>query len=409
MKYIEKTDSSNKKDSIEERIINAIREGQPLLGKQGVMTPLLKKALEAALEGEMDTHLEKKSPNNRRNGKLKKTLRSDTGSFEIESPRDREGSFSPEIVKKRQTILCNSLDQRILSLFQGGMSYSDISHHIDEMYDFSVSPATISKITDRLIPIIHEWKERPLKSIYTVVFLDAMFFKSRIEGRVETRCVYNILGIDLDGNKEVLGFYTAETEGARFWLQVLSDLKNRGVEDILITCIDGLKGFPEAIQTIYPKTEVQLCIIHQIRHSLKYISHKDKKEFLNDLKEVYRASTKKLAEDKLKILEERWGKKYGMVIDSWKRNWDHLSGYFKYPEAIRKIIYTTNAIEGLHRQIRKYTKSKAAFTSETALFKSLYCAIKVIEKKWIQPIPNWANIISQLHIFFGDRVKTELR
>ena len=290
MDFKEEIKSLDNDDSIETQIINAVREGRPLLGKGGVMTPLLKKALEAALEGEMDSHLEKKSSTNRRNGKLKKTLRSDEGSFEIEAPRDRDGSFSPEIVKKRQTILCNSLDQRILSLFQGGMSYSDISHHVDEMYDFSVSPGTISKITDRLIPIVNEWKERPLKSVYTILYLDAMFFKSRIEGRVETRCVYNLLGIDLEGKKEVLGFYTAETEGARFWLQVLTDLKNRGVEDVLIACVDGLKGFPEAIQTVYPKTEVQLCIIHQIRHSLKYISHKDRKEFLSDLKEVCSAT-----------------------------------------------------------------------------------------------------------------------
>ena len=409
MKHKEKIDALNNKDSIENQIISAVREGRPLLGKQGVMTPLLKKALEAALEGELDGHLEEKLPDNRRNGKLSKKLRSDIGPFEINVPGDRDGSFSPQIVKKRRTILCESLDLRILSLFQGGMSYSDIGHHIDEMYDFSISPGTISKITDRLIPVIHEWRERPLSSVYSVIFLDAMFFKSRIEGRVETRCVYNLLGIDLEGKKEVLGFYTGETEGARFWLQVLTDLKNRGVKDILIACIDGLKGFPEAIQTIYPKTEVQLCIVHQIRHSLKYISHKDKKQFLSDLKQVYKASTKKQAEENLEILEKNWGKKYGMVIDSWERNWDHLSGYFKYPEGIRKMIYTTNAIEGLHRQIRKFTKSKAAFTSETALFKSLYCAIKVAEKKWTQPIPNWVNIISQLHIFFGDRVKTELK
>lgn len=396
-------------DSIEDQIIDAVKNKKPLLGKSGILTPLLKKALEASLEGEMDYHLDKKVSPNRRNGKSSKTLRSDLGSLDIEVPRDRDSTFTPEIVKKRQTILCESLDQRILSLFQGGMSYRDISHHIDEMYDFSVSPAMISKITDRLLPIIQEWRERPLKSVYAVVFLDAIFFKSRIEGRVETRCVYNLLGIDLEGKKEVLGFYTAETEGAHFWLQVLTDLKNRGLEDILIASIDGLKGFPDAIQTIYPKTDVQLCVIHQIRHSLKYISHKDKKLFLKDLKEVYRGSTKKMAEDHLLILEEKWGKKYPMVINSWCRNWDHLSSYFQYPEEIRKVIYTTNAIEGLHRQIRKFTKSKAAFTSETALYKTLYCAIKVVEKKWTQPIPNWAKIISQLHIFFGERVKTELK
>lgn len=362
-------------NQFQSEIIEAVKKGQPLLGKEGIMTPFIKRTLEAALEGEMDAHLEnaqEEGLENRRNGKMTKMMRSDIGNFELATPRDREGDFSPQIVKKRQTVLNESLDQRILSLFEAGMSYSDISHHLEELYDFQTSPSTISKVTDRLLPIIQEWQHRPLASIYAIVFMDAIFFKARIEGRVEQRCVYNLMGIDLQGRKEVLGFYTAETEGARFWAGVLIDLKNRGVEDILIACVDGLKGFPDAIQSVFPKTEVQLCIVHQIRNSMKYVGSKDQKEFMTDLKCVYRASSKALAEEELLSLVEKWEKKYPLVTQSWQNNWDYLSAYFKYEENVRRLIYTTNPIEGLHRQIRKYTKSKAAFTSETALFKALF-------------------------------------
>lgn len=407
----EKTTTTDSLKQFQSEIIEAVRSGAPLLGKTGVMTPYIKQALEAALEGEMDEHLEScktQEIDNRRNGKLTKSMRSDMGSFELSVPRDREGDFNPQIVKKRQTILNESLDQRILSLFEGGMSYSDISHHLEDLYDFQVAPSMISKVTDRLLPVIQEWRSRPLASVYAIVFMDAIFFKSRVEGRVEQRCVYNLLGIDLQGRKEVLGFYTAETEGARFWSTVLADLKNRGVTDILIACVDGLKGFPQAIQVSFPQTEIQLCIVHQIRNSLKYIASKDQKEFLADLKEIYKASSKDLAEDNLLNLDEKWGKKYPLVIQSWQNNWEYLSAYFKYEEHVRRLIYTTNPIEGVHRQIRKYTKSKAAFTSENALFKVLFCAIKTIEKKWTMPIPHWGTTASQLYIHFGSRVKTGL-
>ena len=259
-------------------------------------------------------------------------------------------------------------------------------------------------MTDKLLPEIAQWRSRPLESIYPIVFLDAMFFKSTESNKVVTKVLYNIMGINQSGYKDMLGFYVCESEGAHFWLGVLNDLKNRGVEDILIACIDGLKGFPEEINTAFPKTEVQLCVVHQIRNSLKYIASKNQKEFMVDLKTTYQAATLDLAEHNLLKLGEKWGSKYPMVIKSWQNNWDNLSTYFKYSGDIRRIIYTTNPIEGVHRQIRKYTKTKGAFTSENALFKLVFSAIKQVTKKWNQPVQNWALTISQLDIFFPDRL-----
>lgn len=397
--------------NLQNDIISSIREGKSLLGQGGVLTPLIKQALEAALEGEIDSHISSGKEDgrvNRRNGKSSKTVQSESGTFELLTPRDRDSSFEPSIIKKRQTVLNESLDQHILELFGTGMSYRDISDHLKEIYDFDTSPSTINAVTDRLLPVINEWRSRPLEEVYPIVFLDAMFFKSRQDGKVVTKAMYNILGIDKSGRKDILGFYISESEGANFWLGVLNDLHARGVKDILIACIDGLKGFPEAINTIFPDCEIQLCVVHQIRNSLKYIASKDQKEFIRDLKEVYRASSKEIAENNLLQLDEKWGKKYPAVLASWNNNWEHLSGYFKYSVEIRKIIYTTNAIEGFHRQVRKYTKTKGAFTSENALLKLVYCAINHIRKKWTQPIQNWAVTASQLRIHFGDRMIMEL-
>jgi putative transposase len=392
-------------------ILSSIRGGKSLLGQGGALTPFIKRALEAALDGEIESHIsteEEAGTANRRNGKSTKTLRSDSGSFELVTPRDRNSSFEPSIIKKRQTVLGESLDNHILQLFGVGMSYQDIANHLKEMYDYDTSPATISSVTDRLIPVITEWRNRPLESVYPIVFLDGMYFKARQDAKVTTKVLYNIMGIDKDGRKDILGFYVAESEGANFWLGVLNDLRERGVKDILIACVDGLKGFPEAINSIFPKTEVQLCIVHQIRNSLKYVASRDQKEFMVDLKEVYKASTKDLAEHNLLKLDEKWGNKYPAVLSSWQNNWENLSSYFKYSAEIRRIIYTTNAIEGFHRQVRKYTKTKGAFTSENALFKLVYCAIERIKEKWTQPIQNWALSVSQLHIHFGDRMTIEL-
>lgn len=398
--------------TLEQDILSSIRAGKSLLGQGGALTPFIKRALEAALEGEIESHISAEEEDgipNRRNGKSTKTLRSDAGSFELVTPRDRNCSFEPSIIKKRQTVLGESLDNHILQLFGVGMSYQDITDHLKEMYDYDTSPATISAVTDRLIPVITEWRNRPLESMYPIVFLDGMYFKARQDAKVTTKVLYNIMGIDKDGRKDILGFYVAESEGANFWLGVLNDLRERGVRDILIACIDGLKGFPEAINSIFPETEVQLCIVHQIRNSLKYVASRDQKEFLVDLKEVYKAATKELAEHNLLKLDEKWGKKYPAVLSSWQNNWEHLSNYFKYSSEIRRIIYTTNTIEGFHKQVRKYTKTKGAFTSENALFKLVYCAIERIKGKWTQPIRNWALSVSQLHIHFGNRMTIELR
>jgi len=388
-----------------------IKAGEPLTGEGGILTPLLKQIVEASLEGELESHLEACSDSgeeNRRNGKTSKTVQSSHGPVEIETPRDRAGSFEPEMIKKRQTILNEGLDSKVLGLFGLGMSYQDIRNHMQEMYGTEISQGMLSKITDKLLPIIAEWRNRPLESVYTILFLDAMFYKSRENGRVVTKTVYNILGINQSGHKDILGFYIAESEGSHFWLGVLNDLKARGVEDILIACIDGLKGFPEAIEASFPNTEVQLCIVHQIRHSIKYVASKDQKAFMADLKTVYKAETKDLAEQRLLELDESWGDKYPMVLRSWQDKWDNLSNYFKYSSEIRRLIYTTNAIEGFHRQVRKYTKTKGSFTSENALVKLIYCAYQRIKEKWYQPMPNWALIISQLDIYFEGRLKIEL-
>lgn len=396
----------------QEEAIAKLKSGQSLTGKDGVMTPLIKQILEAALEGEMASHLsdcQAQGLANRRNGKTSKTVKTGTGAFELETPRDREGSFEPEIIKKRQTVLNESLDNKILSLYAIGMSYESIAEHLEELYGLDVSTAKISQITDKLLPVITEWRNRPLEAVYPIVFLDAMHFKIREEGKVVSKAIYSILGVTPSGRKDILGMYLSHSEGAHFWLTVLNDLRARGIEDILIASIDGLKGFPEAIAEVFPKTEVQLCIVHQIRNSLKYVVSKDQKAFMQDLKLVYRASSRELAEHHLLELDEKWGKKYPAVLKSWQSNWERLSAYFKYPEDLRRIIYTTNIIEGFHRQIRKYTKSKGAFVSENALMKLIYCACQKILEKWTQPMHNWALIISQLQIYFEGRLNLELR
>lgn len=392
--------------------IEKIKSGQPLTGKGGILTPLLKELLESALEGELDAHLlenRETGISNRRNGKSSKQIQTSSDSFELLTPRDREGSFEPEIVKKRQTILNDSLDNKVLALYALGMSYEAISEHLAEMYGLEVSCAKISLITDKLLPLITEWRNRPLESVYPIVFLDAMHFKVRVDGKVTTKAFYSVLAVSTEGKKDILGLYLSENEGARFWLGVLNDLRARGVEDLLIASIDGLKGFPEAIADVFPKTEIQLCIVHQIRNSLKYVVSKDQKAFMADLKVVYRACSKDLAEHHLLELGEKWGKKYPAVMKSWNDNWENLSQYFKYPEELRRIIYTTNIVEGFHRQIRKYTKNKGAFTSENALLKLIYCACQKVLEKWNQPMHNWALIISQLQIYFDGRLNLGLK
>jgi transposase-like protein len=340
---------------------------------------------------------------NRRNGKMSKKVRSSFGDFELQTPRDRNGTFEPQVVKKRQTVLNQELDTKILRLFGCGMSYQDIVDNMKELYGIEISDSTIHAVTEQIMPTITEWRGRPLEKIYAIVFLDAMFFKAREDGKIVQKAIYNIMGINLDGQKDILGFYIADTEGSHFWLGVLNDLRTRGIEDILIACIDGLKGFPEAIAAAFPKTEVQLCIVHQIRNSLKYVGSANQKEFLQDLKEVYQATNKDIAFQNLSFLDEKWGKRYSLAIKPWFAHWEQLTCYFKFSPEIRKLIYTTNAIEGFHRQIRKYTKTKGAFTSESALIKLLYCVIKNAKNKWAT-VQNWASTMSQLDIFFPGRI-----
>ena len=394
----------------EKKVLDQFMSGKNLFGKGGAFAPMLKNVIEKALEAEMEGHLDEaqRTKGNKRNGKGRKTVKSGYGTFDIDTPQDRQSSFEPEIVKKRQTILADNLSDKIIGLYGLGMSYRDISAHIKEMYDTDISHTVLSQITDRIIPDIKAWQNRPLEPLYCIVWLDAMHYKVKVEGKIEHKALYNILGINKEGYKEILGMYISESEGANFWLQVLTDLNNRGLKDILIACTDNLKGFTDAILGIFPKAQVQLCIVHQIRNSLKYIASKDQKEFMRDLKLVYRANNKEVAEDGLLDLEEKWGDRYPVVIESWQRNWEQLSQYFQYTEPIRKIIYTTNAVEGFHRQVRKVTKTKGAFTSDMALLKLVYLATRNIERKWTSPLHNWSLTVQQLYIKFGDRIGLDI-
>jgi len=394
----------------EQKALEQFKQGKNLFGKDGAFAPLLQHFLETALEAEMDAHLDEpqRQAGNKRNGKGSKTIKSSEGSFEISTPQDRQSKFAPSIIKKRETVLADNLQEKIIGLYGLGMSYRDISSHIKEMYDSDISHTTLSQITDRIIPEVKAWQNRPLGSVYCIVWLDAMHYKVRIDGRVESRALYNILGVTPTGTKEVLGMYVSESEGANFWLQVLTDLQHRGLEDILIASIDNLKGFKEAIESVFPDTLVQSCIVHQIRNSLKYVASKDQKEFMRDLKNVYRAETKSLAEIALDELEEKWGKKYPIVLKSWRVNWDKLSTYFQFSAPIRKLIYTTNTVEGYHRQIRKVTKTKGAFTNDMALLKLVYLATRNIEKKWTSALQNWGTTVQQLAIIFENRIPLNL-
>lgn len=396
------------KDFNFEEALAALRNGQDLTGKDGILTPLIKQLTEAALKAELEAHLGEEEDPNRKNGTTKKTVKSTSGSFELETPRDRSGTFEPQLVKKHQTHLTDEIERKILSLFGLGTSYQDIAAHVADMYGLDISNATISAVTDKLLPELAQWRERPLQSHYPFLWLDAIHYKIKEDGRYVQKAVYTVLGLTLEGKKEILGLYVSETEGANFWLSVITDLSNRGVEDILIAAVDGLKGFPEAINAIFPQTEVQLCIIHQIRNSMKYVASKNQKAFMADLKPVYKAVSKEAAERALDELDSRWGAQYPIVIKSWRSKWENLSIYFKYPADIRRAIYTTNAIEAVHRQFRKLTKTKGAFPNENSLLKLLYVGIQNASKKWTMPIQNWNLTLSQLAIYFDGRLDNVL-
>lgn len=388
-----------------ETALKQLQSGQALTGENGILTPLIKQLTEAALDAEIENYIvQNPKQGNRRNGYTRKTVKSTSGSFELETPRDRTGEFEPQLVKKNQTKLSDEIDHKIISLYALGMSYRDIQKHIADIYGLEVSDGAITNITDKLIPQLQAWRQRPLDAVYPFVWLDAIHYKIKDKGQYVSKAVYTILALNVEGKKELLGLYLSESEGANHWLTVLTDLQNRGVQDILIACVDGLKGFPETIAAIYPQTEVQLCIVHQIRNSLRNVASKDQKAFMADLKPIYRADIKSAAETELDELEAKWGEKYGVVIQSWRTKWHLLSAYFKYPKAIRKPIYTTNAVEAVHRQFRKLTKTKGAFPNEDSLMKLLYIGIQQASEKWTMPVTNWGQTITQLSIYFEGRL-----
>ena len=367
----------------------------------------MEKGLDAELEDELGSSkydYRNKETENSRNGHSSKTLRTSFGDVEVSVPRDRKSEFEPQLLKKNQTSISQDIEEKILSMYAKGMTTGDIEAHIRDIYGIDVSDSTVSRITDKILPVAKEWQQRPLESIYAVVFLDAIHYHVRSEGQVVKKAVYIAIGINLDGRKSVLGMWVGENESAKFWATVLNGLRNRGVEDIFIACTDNLTGFSAAIEAVFPKTEVQNCIIHQLRNSSKYVSYKDLKALMTDLKAVYGAVDEQAALDALDVFSERWDKKYPKISQSWRDNWANLSTYFKYPQEVRRLIYTTNAIEGFNRQLRKVTKSKSVFPTDDSLFKMLYLAMVDITKKWTGRRQDWSRIYAQLTIFFADRM-----
>lgn len=393
--------------SFQTQALEQLRNGKPLLGKDGVFAPLLENLLNAALEGEMDAHLdeEERLCGNRRNGHMTKQVQTSLGEVTVHTPRDREGSFAPQLIKKRETILAEGVADKIIGLYALGNSTRQISDWIETNLGNRISADTISAITDRILPELQSWKSRMLESVYPIVWMDAIHYKVMDDkNRPVSRAIYNVLGINREGYKELLGMYISKSEGANFWLSVLTDLQNRGVQDILIACIDNLKGFAEAINSVYPQTVIQSCIVHQVRNSVKYVASKNQKEFIADLKRIYQAVNKETAESELLNLQQKWGEHYPVVIKSWQDNWEKLSAYFQFTAPIRKLIYTTNTVEGYHRQVRRVTKNKGVFTNDTALEKLVYLAYRNIRKKWTMPLAEWGKTAQQMAIIFEDRL-----
>ena len=375
---------------------------------------MFKDALQEMLEAELEAELgyskgdkKNKQTDNRRNGFTEKTVKTQFGEMPIEVPRDRNNSFEPVVVPKNKRDI-SGIEEQVISLYARGMSTRDIHDQVKDIYGIELSAEMVSKITDSIIPQIKEWQNRPLQSIYPFVFMDAIHYKVREDGQIKNKAAYVVLGVALDGFKDVLGIWIGENESSKFWLGVLNDMKNRGIEDVLMFCVDGLTGLKEAILAAYPKSEIQRCIIHQLRNSFKYVSYKDIKEFARDFKEVYKAVNEESAIENLAELEAKWGKKYPHAIRSWETNWDVLSPFFKYPDEIRTIMYTTNIIEGFHRQLRKVTKTKTMFPSDQSLEKILFLASQNVVKKWTQRYKNWDLILNQLTIFFDGRIEPHL-
>ena len=395
-----------------DRLLADYKKPEDLIGENGLLKQLTKRLVERALEAEMAEHLGhgKNEPvanpkGNTRNGKSKKTLKGEFGELPIEIPRDRDGSFEPQIVPKHQT-RWTGFDDKILSLYARGMTVREIQAHLEEMYGAEVSPTLISTVTDAVMDEAKAWQSRPLDALYPIVYLDCIHVKSRDAGVVKVKAVYLALGIDLTGNKQLLGLWIAQTEGAKFWLQVVTELKNRGVQDIFIACVDGLKGFPEAIESVYPQTAVQLCLVHMVRHSLNYVSWKMRKAVAADLRSVYAATTLEAARAALDAFEQQWGSDYPPIVQSWRRNWDRIAPFFDYPPEVRRIIYTTNAIESVNMSLRKITKNRGSFPSDEALLKLFYLALNNIAKRWTMPVQNWKPVLNRFTIQFGERMPT---
>lgn len=370
--------------------------------------------LEEMLDGERDAFLgysrydsSNKETDNSRNGYTPKTVRSTHGSIEVDIPRDRDGDFEPELIRKYQRDI-TQIEDKIISMYARGMTVRDIQSHLEEIYGASISPQTISKMTDRILPKVEEWRNRPLQELYSIVYIDGQRYKVRSDGQVKDKTVYVVMGIDMDGRKDILGLWISETESAKYWLKVMTDLKNRGVKDILIITSDDLSGIENAIQAVYPDAEYQGCVVHVIRNSLKYVSHQDKKDFSRDMKLVYKAATEESALVALDELKDQWGDEYPLAISVWERNWDRIRTMFRFTEEIRRLIYTTNPIESFHRQLRKVTKNRSLFPSDTSVLKLLYLATCEVLKKWTVKLPHWNRILAQLSIHFGERVEKYL-
>lgn len=383
---------------------------EDLIGENGLLKQLTKLLVEKALEAEMNTHLghDKNQPiqnttGNARNGKSRKTLTGEFGQLPIEIPRDRQGSFEPQLIPKHQTRWAG-FDEKILSLYARGMTVREIQSHLEEMYGAEVSPTLISAVTEAVVEEVKAWQARPLDTLYPIIYLDCIHVKVRDSGVVKAKAVYLAIGIAMTGQKDVLGLWIAQTEGAKFWLQVVTELKNRGVQDIFIACVDGLKGFPEAIEAIYPYTSVQLCIVHMVRYSLNYVSWKFRKDVATDLKAIYASGTVEQAEQQLREFELKWDKDYPSIGQSWRRNWQRLTPFFDYSPEIRKVIYTTNAIESVNMSLRKITKNRGSFPSDEALMKLFYLALRNISQKWSMPIRDWKGALNQFSIKYEERI-----
>jgi putative transposase len=399
------------RDELIEELMKEYKNPEDLLGRKGILAELKKRLIERAMKGELTHHLgheknEKSDGENYRNGSSPKTVLTENEKIGIEVPRDRNGTYDPQIVKKHQRRF-DGFDAKIISMYARGMTTRDIQGHLLDMYHVEVSPELISEVTDSVVADVKEWQNRPLDPIYPIVFMDAIFIKAKDNGHIVNKSVYFALGVNLDGKKELLGMWVGAEEGAKFWLNIITELKNRGLIDIFIACVDGLKGFPEAISSVFPKTEVQVCIVHMLRNSMRYVSWKDKKAVAKDLKKVYTAANEEQAKAELAGFKEIWGAKYPSIAEGWERNWTVLTPYLAYPQEIRKVIYTTNSIESMNRTLRKVTRNRGMFPNDEAVLKLMYLALKNASRKWTMPIRNWGQAMRQFSIMFGDRVPME--